>query len=177
MACSRCRRRPRSGVISLVIVLLGLLLLLRPSTTGLVIGYAVGFAALVYGALRLLSHCRCREPAARLKGELVLGLTLICLGLFAVIRPAVIAAALPLVLGAFLLLAGVINVQRALRLKCLCFDRWWLAMLLAILLLALGVLLICNPFAAATTAIRFVGLCLLIQGIVDAWTRSCFCRS
>lgn len=52
------------------------------------------------------------------------------------------------------------------------YDKWWVALLLALVTIGFGVLLIFNPFAAVDTLIRFIGIFLIYDGVSDIWIMS-----
>ena len=52
------------------------------------------------------------------------------------------------------------------------YDNWWVALLLSLLTVALGVVLICNPFTIVDTVVRIIGAFLVYDGLSDMWILS-----
>ena len=102
-------------------ILLGLFLVLKPDTSVRAICYGCGVIAAAYGLLHVL---QCRKGKA--KGELILGVIFIALGVFCLITPQTVVSFLPFLLGVVLMLDGISKIQRALDLRVLdSFDDRW----------------------------------------------------
>ena len=126
-------------------ILLGLFLVLKPDTSVRAICYGCGVIAAAYGLLHVL---QCRKGKA--KGELILGVIFIALGVFCLITPQTVVSFLPFLLGVVLMLDGISKIQRALDLRVL--D---------------AMALLFNPFGAVKMTMVFFGACLLIDGALD----------
>lgn len=148
-------------------MVLGGLLIWRPDGSAKVIGWAIGIAALLYGLLHLINYWRTQRMGDGGKSELFLGITFAALGIFCLITPQTVLSFLPFLLGLVLVIDAVGKAQRAFEFRRLGFARWWLALLLAICLLALGVVLLFDPFGAVRLTMIFFGACLLGDGILD----------
>ena len=79
-------------------ILLGLFLVLKPDTSVRAICYGCGVIAAAYGLLHVL---QCRKGKA--KGELILGVIFIALGVFCLITPQTVVSFLPFLLGVVLM--------------------------------------------------------------------------
>ena len=124
-------------------------------------GLAV-FSAAAYGLLHVL---QCRKGKA--KGELILGVIFIALGVFCLITPQTVVSFLPFLLGVVLMLDGISKIQRALDLRVLDAIGWGKLLTIGILLMIVGVALLFNPFGAVKMTMVFFGACLLIDGALD----------
>ena len=100
-------------------ILLGLFLVLKPDTSVRAICYGCGVIAAAYGLLHVL---QCRKGKA--KGELILGVIFIALGVFCLITPQTVVSFLPFLLGVVLMLDGISKIQRALDLRVLDAIGW-----------------------------------------------------
>ena len=122
-------------------ILLGLFLVLKPDTSVRAICYGCGVIAAAYGLLHVL---QCRKGKA--KGELILGVIFIALGVFCLITPQTVVSFLPFLLGVVLMLDGISKIQRALDLRVLDAIGWGKLLTIGILLMIVGVALLFNPF-------------------------------
>ena len=93
------------------------------------------------------------------------------------IRPQYIVSILPILLGIFIILSSIMKIQNAIDLKRVDYPRWWLILVFALISIALGAILIWNPFAAASTLMMFVGASLCADGIMSLWSMFCLTRS
>ena len=93
--------------------------MLKPDTSVRAICYGCGVIAAAYGLLHVL---QCRKGKA--KGELILGVIFIALGVFCLITPQTVVSFLPFLLGVVLMLDGISKIQRALDLRVLDAIGW-----------------------------------------------------
>ena len=93
-------------------------------------------------------------------------------GVFLLMRPEIIVGFLPVLLGIAIVIAGAVKIQQSMDLLRAGYRRWWLVLLLAALALAAGVVLLINPFEAASTLVLMIGIVLIYNGVTDLWTIS-----
>ena len=79
---------------------------------------------------------------------------------------------IPILVGIIIVIHGINNLQQTVSLCRSRYDKWWVALLLALITIGFGVLLIFNPFVAVDTLIRFIGLFLIYDGASDIWIMS-----
>ena len=87
-------------------------------------------------------------------------------GVLAVLDPLGMASALTLVLGVWLLLAGVYRIVFAIRVRKLIRDEWILILSGALAGL-LGLLFALNPLSGLTVASLWIGAMALIYGVLQ----------
>ena len=63
----------------------------------------------------------------------------------------------------------LLGVSQAITLKKNQYDGWWIACLMGILTVALGAVLIYNPFSVVNTVVRLIGIFLIYDGLSDMW--------
>lgn len=149
-------------------IVLGLVLLLWPGTTAAVICYAFGGILVAYGALTILSFFFSR--AEGFVFDLFLGIAALALGIFLLVRPQVIISILPIVLGLFILVDGLLNLKRALDLRRLYYQRWGVSLALSIVSLVLGLVILFHPYLAAEALVMVIGGVFIYEGLSDLWT-------
>ncbi len=157
------------NVLAFLYVVLGIVLLLKPTELTRLFCTFVGIASLLYGAVRLFSYLRRTERDSAFQTDLILGVILLTAGVVCLAQPRVILSILPFILGIIILLDAVGILQRALRLRQMDCVRWWVALVLAAVLAFLGVTLIANPFDTTILFVRFLGITLLADGCFDLW--------
>ena len=154
-------------ILSIVFIALGLLLLVMPQTSLLWICYAFGAVVLITGVVCLVQYVRIRGSGFAAPFFLVAGVITAALGLFTLARPEVVASFLPVVFGIFILVDGFGRIGTAVDLARRQGDKWWLMMLFSLLSIALGILLLVNPFGAAVSVVMLCGVLLIIEGVVN----------
>lgn len=82
---------------------------------------------------------------------------------------------IPMVMGAVFAVNGAVKLQRSLELKQVQYRGWGIVMFYAILTIGFGVLLLFNPFSAATMMVRILGIGLLVSGGIGHYNHDeCF---
>ena len=121
------------AILAAACIALGVVLLVHPGFTGIVICRAAGVLALVFGAARVLSALRERDLMGWVRLDLMIGVVLLAFGIFTLVQPEAILSILPIVLGIYLLTECAGKIQRALALKRLGYVRWWSVLALGVL--------------------------------------------
>lgn len=160
-------RYVKAGVLpSLAFLVLGVLLLVMPQTSLLWICYAFGAVVLVTGIVCLIQYARVRGSGFAAPFLLVGGVITAALGLFTLAQPQTVASFLPVVFGLFILVEGCSRIGAALDLAKRKADKWWV-LLLSLLSIALGLLLLFDPFEAAVSAVMLCGVLLIVEGALS----------
>lgn len=161
-------RYAKAGVLpSLAFLVLGVLLLVMPQTSLLWICYAFGAVVLVTGIVCLIQYARVRGSGFAAPFLLVGGVITAALGLFTLAQPQTVASFLPVVFGLFILVEGCSRIGAALDLAKRKADKWWVLLLLSLLSIALGLLLLFDPFEAAVSAVMLCGVLLIVEGALS----------
>lgn len=156
---------------ALAYVVLGVVLLAWPDTTGNVLCTLLGILLMGYGIFQIIGFfTRGDEGWGSGAVYLLAGLCAVALGVFALSSPEKVLAILPVALGAVVVVDSCISLKRAFQLKELGMERWWIAALLAVVTLLFGLVVMFNPFQSALLVIRIVGGVLIYQGISDLVT-------
>ena len=154
-------------LLSIAFIALGLLLLIMPETSLLWLCYAFGAVVLITGIVCLVQYARLRGSGFAAPFFLVAGVITAALGLFTLAQPQVVASFLPVVFGLFILIDGCSRIGTAVELARRQADHWWLVLLFSVLSIALGILLLVNPFGAAVSVVMLCGVLLIIEGAVN----------
>ena len=161
-------RYVKAGVLpSLAFLVLGVLLLVMPQTSLLWICYAFGAVVLVTGIVCLIQYARVRGSGFAAPFLLVGGVITAALDLFTLAQPHTVASFLPVVFGLFILVEGCSRIGAALDLARRKADKWWVLLLLSLLSIALGLLLLFDPFEAAVSAVMLCGVLLIVEGALS----------
>lgn len=154
-------------LLSLLFIVLGVLLLVMPQASLLWICYAFGAVVLCTGVLCLIQYARIRGSGFAAPFLLVAGVITAGLGVFTLAQPQVVASFLPVVFGLFILIDGCGRIGTAIDLARRRGEKWWLLLLLSLLSIALGVLLLADPFGAAVSVVMLCGVLLIVEGIIN----------
>lgn len=150
---------------SIVFLLLGVLMLLAPVLSMKVIVYIVGGVLLAGALVRFIAYFVTKKED-RAPISLVLGVASAAIGLFFVLAPTTVTKILAIIFGVVLILNSLLDLVIAVRLP----SSKALAVVLALLGLALGVVIVINPEAFASFMTRFIGASLIYESIVGIVT-------
>lgn len=154
-----------SAILSIV---LGLILLIFPGITIRVVCFLLAGLSLIFGVTRMIRYFK-QEAAYPefFRGDLMVGLFAIAIGLFMLLRADLVVQFIPIIFGIVLMASGIAGIQRAVDAQRSGYDRWGVLLALAILTIALGVLLLINPFGPVKVAVAVIGASLIYEGISD----------
>lgn len=154
---------------SLIFVVIGLVLLIWPGTSTQVVCMVLGGVLLAYGVIQIVMYLFAKEKTLYHQGMLVLGIILSVIGAWILLKPEMIIAAVPVIMGIIIVMHGVHNIVQGLQLKGMDYEKWWIAFALGIVTVALGSILIYNPFSVVNTVVRVIGAFLIYDGISRIW--------
>ena len=160
------------SVTALICAVLGLILLIWPGQSTQIVCITVGAVLGIYGVLQIIFYLATREKTMMSHSMMVLGIVLAVIGGFIVWKPETIMKAIPMIVGILIIIHGLHNGVQAIDLKKMGYSNWWIALLLAVLTVALGIILVCNPFDALDAVVRLIGIFLLYDGLSDMWILS-----
>lgn len=160
------------SVTALICAVLGLILLIWPGQSTQIVCITVGAVLGIYGVLQIIFYLATREKTMMSHSMMVLGIVLAVIGGFIVWKPETIMKAIPMIVGILIIIHGLHNGVQAIDLKKMGYSNWWIALLLAVLTVALGFILVCNPFDALDAVVRLIGIFLLYDGLSDMWILS-----
>ena len=158
-------------------ILLGIVLLVYPDTSLTIVCRAVGVIVLITGLGFVGSYLRVGKTRWFGKVELVFGSIFAILGGFIVLYPLGIISIVPLVFGILLVYHGIANMKQAFELRQDKDNGWWLPVLIAASTIALGVVIMRNPFGTIETLMRIIGVCILYDGLMNTMLVGRFVKS
>lgn len=156
-------------VSSLLCVILGVILVMRPGLSMRIVCTAVGVVLIVAGITRMIDYFALRDGSMYAQVNLVFGIVLAVVGVWIVVKPDTVLAIIPIIVGIVIVIHGLHNVKQAMELWRDKYDKWWVACIMGVLTVGFGVLLICRPFAAIDTVVMLIGIFLIYDGLSNIW--------
>jgi uncharacterized membrane protein HdeD (DUF308 family) len=137
--------------------------MIYPDMSIKIISYLIACILIAAGITLIVSY----GGSVFLTGFLSTGILAIILGIIIFIYPNSLAIIIPIVVGIWMITSSVVNMQMALSLRKAGYSNWLLAVILAIITIACGILIIINPNSGATALTEFFGIMLIIYSISD----------
>ena len=157
---------------AVICVILGIVLLVWPGQSTQVVCMVLGIVLGGFGLIQIILYLATKEKTMVSHSMMMLGVVLAVIGGWIVLKPETIIKAVPMIVGILIVIHGFHNAVQAIDLKKMQYDNWWVALLLSLLTVALGVVLICNPFTIVDTVVRIIGVFLVYDGLSDMWILS-----
>lgn len=148
-------------------ILLGLAALIVPETMQKVLGYLLGVVLIVAGAVSMISYLLRDAHQSYYHNDFLHGLIGIVAGILVLNKIEFIIAAIPFMLGVLVLISGCGKLQSVIDMKRMEYGNWIVMLIFALVNVALGILLMCNPFQWGVLLFRILGLGLVFSGVTD----------
>ena len=154
---------------SLLCVLVGLALTIWPGVIVDAANYILGGIILVVGII-YLAISFWGKFGSFLKGfGIFFSVVLICVGVFMFLQPDIVLSIFPMIVGGIIVVHGILDLKNAISLAMNKYRLWWVALIISVVTIGLGVLLLFNPISAIELAFRIIGVILIVDGISDFW--------
>lgn len=149
----------------LVAVLFGVLAFVWPGATLITLVWLFGAFAFVNGLLSLILAAKAPKGYPRIGSLILGGLLGILAGLLTFVMPGITALGLLMLIAAWAIVTGIMEVVAAIRLRKIIANEW-LLILAGIASVAFGVILFLQPAAGALALIWWIGAWALVFGIL-----------
>lgn len=156
--------------LSILYLVLGFVLLLWPTIIMDLICYAFGAILLLYGLFTIIGFCRSDDRSSGAFLGLFLGIVALAVGAVMVLFPPLIQSIIPIILGIYIAIDGLLSVKRTLELRQMEYGRWNVNLILSLVSAALGIFVIFHPLLTEAALFRVIGVVLLYAGVTDLWT-------
>lgn len=158
----------RSSIItSLILITLGLLLIFKSEATILLISYVIGGILIAIGVIAIIKFIQNAGKEQKNELDIVYGVVSIILGIIVIKNPEAIASIIPVILGISIILSSATKLQYALELRENKNKLWKTTLVLALISTLCGIILLFNPFKAASYFTKIVGVFIVIYAILD----------
>ena len=154
---------------SMLFLILGILLIIKPSETISVISILLGMVLFIMGFLKLVDYFTSKDKEDYL---LIFALIATVLGVIVLCCSDVITGIFRVALGIWIIASGIRNFQTSLVWKEVKSELWTVTVLCALLMIIAGIVIL----VSTTLAIRIVGIAIAIYAVLDIIARSIFLK-
>lgn len=159
--------------LSALYVALGVVLIAWPSLSVRMIGIALGIVMIVLGITYGFIYYTRDNHQGFLQMDLVIGIVCVAFGVFILLNQTFLTEVLPFAMGIILLLGAVVKIQNSLNMRKLKIRKWYLVLICALVIVALGIVLLCNPFEKERYMLLYIGICLILDGLTNLISLFC----
>jgi uncharacterized membrane protein HdeD (DUF308 family) len=156
-------------VSSLIYVLFGLALLLKPLLVEDLLCYLLAGAAAIIGIVRIIAYMvtKVENRIVEDTNGLAVGASLIILGIFVMLKGTMFIMLFPFVLGFMITYKGLEGFQNVVNLKKFGYPVPMATLIVAAVITVFGIIVMMNPFATAQALFRMLGIGLFVSGLAD----------
>lgn len=152
-----------SIVSSLVFLLVGLILVLNPSTVLTIVTYSIGGIFILVGLIKIVLYFIHKKDIDIYNFEMIFGMFLIVIGVFVITCSNTIEALFRIGIGIWIIYSGIMKFVFSIRLKNIDLRIWPILLIMAILMILTGI------YVLVTTGslIISMGAIIIVYAIMD----------
>ena len=156
-----------SLIVSIIFVILGLFLFIKPDATISTISYIFGIFLLILGIISIFKYFKYEYEINTLDFNLVYGVLVIIFGIYLIINPALLGSIFPTILGVWIIVNAVTKFQYALLLKKLNKNDFKYILIISLIVFILGIVLLINPLKTILVVTQIIGIFIIIYAVLD----------
>lgn len=156
-----------SIITSLIFVILGLFLFVRPDATITTISYIIGIALLILGILSIIRYFKSCFGISPFDFNLVYGVLVIIAGLYLIFNPLLLEVIFPVILGIWIIINAVTKFQYSLILYKMKKSDFKYTLIISLLVFILGIILLINPLKSILLITQIIGIFIIIYAVLD----------
>lgn len=155
------------SILTICLILVGAVLLIAPGIALDVACIIFGIYMIIYGAVKIMGYFAKDAYQLAFQFDLALGIVIAIVGIVFVCRTARVVQLLSTCIGIVMLVDATFKIQTSIDSKRFGISRWWLMLILAVIVAAIGILLILMPGETTRLMVRLIGLNLCMDGILN----------
>lgn len=155
------------SILTICLILVGTVLLIAPGIALDVVCIIFGIYMIIYGAVKIMGYFAKDAYQLAFQFDLALGIVIAIVGIVFVCRTARVVQLLSTCIGIVMLVDATFKIQTSIDSKRFGISRWWLMLILAVIVAAIGILLILMPGETTRLMVRLIGLNLCMDGILN----------
>mgnify|MGYP002625602249 CR=1 FL=1 len=157
-------------LVSVFFIVIGVLLILNPETSMIMLCRVLGIGAIVFGLVRVLGYFLRELEGVGLQYDFASGVFAVIAGAMVIWRAPEVANIMAVVIGMFILVDCVFKLQVALDSKRMGASSWWVTLLFTCICMVLGCLLIFDTFKGQQVISIMMGVSLVADGLQNLCT-------
>ncbi len=169
--------RTSSYAVSIIYVIVGLIMLLNPSFISDAVNYVIGILVIMYGVIYSISLYQKKDLEMYGKFDFLAGVICISFGLFLILNPDTLGSLIPFCTGVIILMDAIRFIINGVRLKKLEYRSWMINLVVGLVFLIFSIFIIMKAKEISFLLIRFIGIFLMIDAILDFFTEIRFKKS
>ena len=162
-----------SLVTTIIFFVIGTILYLKPIATIAAITYIIEAVLIITGIVTVINYIKVDVRYDVFSLGFVQGIVCILIALFLIVNPNLITTILPIVIGIWMIFGSLTRIQIAIKLSALGSKTSVWYILFAVIMFAIGIVCVCNPFGTAAIIVKMLGLGIVAYSIIDLMEEIC----
>ena len=176
-AAKKAKKMKISNIISaLLCMVIGIVMIIYPGKSLDIICQVFGVVLIIGGAASLVFFLQDIHAIPNVM-MLIGGVIFIVIGIWIFTKPEGIKKLIPFIAGIVIVISGIFNCAQTVELGKAKYSGWWVALILSVLTIILGIILIINPFGTAHAIARIIGAFLIYDAVSNLWIIVCISRA
>ncbi len=152
---------------SIIFVIVGLFLFIKPDTTISVISYIIGGTLISAGLYSSYKYFSAKDILSTFNFDLIYGVLMLIAGMFLIIKPLALSSFFPIILGIWIIINSITKFEYALLLKRTKNSDWTYTCLLSLLTFIWGIVLLFNPLKTVLLVTQIIGIFIIVYAVLD----------
>ena len=159
-------------ILSILYIVTGAVIIVWPNMSMEMLGKAIGIGMLVLGLTHITIYFTKDHMQQVLQMDLTMGVVLASFGAFILMHADFVKVAIPLGVGILLMIGAMTKIQHAIDMRRMHVKRWKAMICFAVILIAVGLVLLYNPFPDDKDAIMVYVIAgsLILDGILNIFS-------
>lgn len=150
-------------LVSILFFILGLVLLINPALSVLVIAYTIGIILIINGISYLLES----SSKVLFYDPMLIGIMSLILGVVIIIKPDIFTIMIPVMLGIWFVIYGIIKYKFSVILSEVKANGWGMTLASSLFTICSGVILMIFPRIGIASLVFMMGVLLIVYSISD----------
>lgn len=160
-------------IMSLTFCLIGILFMVRPQASAILIGRALGIAMIIFGIIKLIGYFSKDLFRLAFQYDLEIGILLLLLGVIALTETFDVMNFIFIAVGVAIMVDALFKARIAFDSKAFGISTWWTILVLSIATGFIGMTLVFRPWESASLLTVLLGIALFAEGILNLCVAVC----
>lgn len=148
---------------SILFILLGSILVWKPTETVRAISYILGSVFIIIGFVKVIHYFLAKGKYDFYNYDLIFGLMAIVIGIITIIYSNTIGSIFRIIIGMWIIYSSLIRINLSMKLKTMDMGVWVYSLLLAIMMFICGLYITINSGSVVVT----IGIFMIIYAVID----------
>lgn len=157
------------SVVSVIYIILGLILVLKPTIVGDTLCYLLALSVGAMGVIYILTYVATNASDRVVEGNngMAAGIILLILAVFILVKKSLVISLVPFLFGLMITVKGVAGIQHAMNMKRFNVANYKGSLYAGVGIAIFGLVIMMFPFDTVKLFFVIIGLGLVISGVLD----------